>query len=59
MVIGGHGVASDRRRDPRAALMSFEEFFLEQHDLLYRALVFITGSADEADDLAQEAFVKQ
>lgn len=58
MVIGGHGVASDRRRDPRAAPMSFEEFFLEQHDLLYRALFFITGSADEADDLAQEAFVK-
>jgi RNA polymerase sigma-70 factor, ECF subfamily len=37
---------------------SFEELFLELHDRLYRALYFITGSPDDAEDLMQEAFLK-
>ena len=53
-------VTSSERRgeDDAVAPMSFEEFFLEEHDRLYRALFFITGSSHEADDLAQEAFAK-
>jgi RNA polymerase sigma-70 factor, ECF subfamily len=37
---------------------SFEELFLEQHDRLYRALYFITGSLDDAEDLMQDAFLR-
>ena len=37
---------------------SFEEFFDEEHARLYRALCMVVGSRDEADDVAQEAFLK-
>jgi RNA polymerase sigma-70 factor, ECF subfamily len=37
---------------------SFEELFLDQHDRLYRALYFITGSRDDAEELMQDAFLK-
>jgi len=50
--------SSERKGNDAVAPMSFEEFFLEEHDRLYRALFFITGSSHEADDLAQEAFAK-
>jgi RNA polymerase sigma factor (sigma-70 family) len=42
----------------RAALPSFELFFDEQHGRLYRAMFFVTGSATEAEDVVQDAFVK-
>jgi RNA polymerase sigma-70 factor, ECF subfamily len=38
--------------------LTFEEFFEAQRDRLFRTLCLITGSRDEAEDLAQEAFVK-
>ena len=47
-----------RERDARAASPSFEELFLEHHDRLYRALFFITGSPDDAEELMQDAFLK-
>ena len=37
---------------------SFEELFLDQHDRLYRALYFITGSSEDSEELMQEAFLK-
>ena len=36
----------------------FEAFFEEQHVRLARALYLLTGSASEADELAQEALVR-
>jgi len=41
-----------------ANLPSFEELFLDHHDRLYRALYFITGSAADAEELMQDAFLK-
>ena len=40
------------------ALRPFETFFEEQHVKLARALYLLTGSASEADELAQEALVR-
>jgi RNA polymerase sigma factor (sigma-70 family) len=37
---------------------SFDELFLDQHDRLYRALYFVTGSREDAEELMQDAFVK-
>lgn len=37
---------------------SFEDFFEAQRDRLFRTLCLITGSREESEDLAQEAFVK-
>jgi RNA polymerase sigma-70 factor (ECF subfamily) len=36
----------------------FEEFFQDHHARLFRALCMITGDRDEADEVAQVAFVK-
>jgi DNA-directed RNA polymerase specialized sigma24 family protein len=38
----------------RAAL-SFEDFFITEHERLFKALYMLTGNREEADDLAQEA----
>ena len=38
--------------------LSFDELFLDQHDRLYRALYFITGSRQDAEELMQDAFLK-
>ncbi|HTG46825.1 MAG TPA: RNA polymerase sigma factor [Actinomycetota bacterium] len=37
---------------------SFDELFLDLHDRLYRALFFVTGSAHDAEELTQDAFLK-
>jgi RNA polymerase sigma-70 factor, ECF subfamily len=37
---------------------AFDVLFDELHDRLYRALYFITGSSADAEDLAQDAFLK-
>lgn len=44
----------DAARNP----VTFEEFFDAQRDRLFRTLWLITGNRDEAEDLAQEAFVR-
>lgn len=44
--------------DPGGRGGDFESFFTEQHVRLGRALYLLTGSAAEADDLAQEALVR-
>lgn len=41
-----------------AGAASFESFFLNEHVRLHRALYVITGNADEAEELMQEAFVR-
>jgi RNA polymerase sigma-70 factor (ECF subfamily) len=47
-----------REREAPKEPRSFEELFLDQHDRLYRALYFITGSRDDAEELMQDAFLK-
>jgi RNA polymerase sigma-70 factor, ECF subfamily len=37
---------------------SFDNLFLDEHDRLYRALYFITGSSADAEELMQDAFLK-
>ena len=36
----------------------FDEFVEDEHQRLYKALYFVTGSREDAEDLAQEAFLK-
>lgn len=36
----------------------FEEFFVQEMDRLQRALVLITGSRSDAEDIAQESFMR-
>jgi RNA polymerase sigma-70 factor, ECF subfamily len=47
---------SPHQRD--LATLSFERFFEQEQERLLRALTVITGSRREAEDLAQDAFVK-
>ncbi len=47
-----------REREAPVEPLSFEKLFLDQHDRLYRALYFISGSADDAEELMQDAFLK-
>jgi RNA polymerase sigma-70 factor (ECF subfamily) len=35
----------------------FETFVEEEHERLYKALYFVTGSREDAEDLSQEAFM--
>lgn len=51
--------ALDGPMDGRAVVpLTFERFFEQENERLLRALSVITGSRREAEDLAQEAFVK-
>jgi RNA polymerase sigma-70 factor (ECF subfamily) len=36
----------------------FDEFVGDEHERLYKALYFVTGSREDAEDIAQEAFLK-
>src|SRR5712691_2698675 len=36
----------------------FHSFFTDERDALFRMLVLVTGSVDEAEDLVQEAFLR-
>ena len=45
-------------RETSATPRSFDDLFLDQHDRLYRALYFITGSSTDAEELMQDAFLK-
>lgn len=38
--------------------LAFEDFFGDQHERLLRAMYLATGDRHEAEDLAQEAFVR-
>jgi RNA polymerase sigma-70 factor (ECF subfamily) len=35
----------------------FDEFVEDEHERLYKALYFVTGSREEAEDLSQDAFL--
>jgi RNA polymerase sigma-70 factor, ECF subfamily len=41
-----------------AEARAFEDFFLAEHERLFQALFLLTGDRHEADDLAQEAFLR-
>jgi RNA polymerase sigma-70 factor (ECF subfamily) len=57
--VQGEGNVVELRRERKAVeRQSFEGLFLDQHDRLYRALYFITGSPDDAEELMQDAFLK-
>ena len=45
-------------RETSATPLTFNDLFLDQHDRLYRALYFITGSSADAEELMQDAFLK-
>jgi len=36
----------------------FDEFVEDEHERLYKALYFVTGNREDAEDLAQDAFLK-
>jgi RNA polymerase sigma-70 factor (ECF subfamily) len=36
----------------------FDTFVQEEHERLYKALYFVTGSREDAEDISQEAFMK-
>jgi RNA polymerase sigma-70 factor (ECF subfamily) len=45
--------------EPEVGVTSaFEDFFAAEHERLFKALYMLTGSRDEADDLAQEALLR-
>jgi len=50
---------SDRRAasDPPVGPVSFEAFFEAEHERLFRAMYLVTGNAQEAEELMQDAFV--
>ena len=52
-VVELHGDRETSANPPR-----FDDLFLDQHDRLYRALYFITGSSADAEELMQDAFLK-
>jgi RNA polymerase sigma-70 factor, ECF subfamily len=58
MHAGDSVVEFRRERDAVVEPVSFEGVFLEEHDRLYRALFFITGSPEDAEELMQDAFLK-
>jgi RNA polymerase sigma-70 factor (sigma-E family) len=43
--------------EPPAVPVSFEAFFEAEHERLLRALYLVTGNAQEAEELMQEAFL--
>ena len=45
------------RETVRGAL-TFEDFFVAEHERLFKALCMLTGNREEADDLAQEALLR-
>ncbi len=40
-----------------AAPYTFEEFFAAEHEPLYRRMCFVTGNAQEAEEIMQDAFL--
>jgi RNA polymerase sigma-70 factor (ECF subfamily) len=38
--------------------LSFDEFFLNQHESLFRAMYFVTGDRQDAEELMQDAFLR-
>jgi RNA polymerase sigma-70 factor (ECF subfamily) len=44
--------------DHVGARARFDEFVEDEHERLYKALYFVTGSREDAEDLSQEAFLK-
>ena len=40
------------------AHVNFDMFFEEEHERVARALFFVTGNADDAEELMQDAFLK-
>jgi DNA-directed RNA polymerase specialized sigma24 family protein len=36
----------------------FDEFDEDEHERIYKALYFVTGNREDAEDLVQDAFLK-
>src|SRR5439155_24342480 len=54
----GSAVASDTTGPGVSAGLSFEEFFTAEHRGLYGALVLVTRSSPEAEEVMQDAFLR-
>ena len=54
----GPVVSATSERRAVGAVGEFEEFFRAEHARLLRALYLVTGSADEAHEVAQDGFVR-
>jgi RNA polymerase sigma factor (sigma-70 family) len=37
---------------------SFDDFFLDEHERLFKALYFVTGNREDAEELMQESFLR-
>jgi RNA polymerase sigma-70 factor (ECF subfamily) len=57
-LVARHVSASNSTEIVKVEPASFEEFFGAEKDRLLRALAFATGSTEEAEDLAQDAFTR-
>jgi RNA polymerase sigma-70 factor (ECF subfamily) len=44
--------------EPVEAGARFDDFVADEHERLYKALYFVTGSREDAEDLSQEAFMR-
>ena len=44
--------------EPVEAWARFDDFFEEAHERLYKALYFVTGNRQDAEELMQDAFLK-
>jgi RNA polymerase sigma factor (sigma-70 family) len=42
----------------RGVPLNFDEFFLDHHEQLYRAMYFVTGDRQDAEELMQDAFLR-
>ena len=51
------GAGARCRRPGAAAPYSFEDFFAAEHGSLYRRMCFVTGHAQEAEEITQDAFL--
>jgi RNA polymerase sigma-70 factor, ECF subfamily len=51
-------VATPNRIGPRVGALSFEAFFEQHHDRLFRALWLMTRNRSEAEEIMQDAFLR-
>jgi RNA polymerase sigma factor (sigma-70 family) len=48
----------ERVQERVEARASFDDFYLDEHERLFKALYFVTGSRHDAEELMQDAFLK-
>src|SRR5512134_1605973 len=56
MQVGGE--IAEPATEPLVDRADFDVFVHEEHDRLFKALYFVSGNREDAEDLAQDAFLK-